>query len=200
MLEGHRERVTRVAFLDGDRLVSAGGAGDGAIHLWQWNRTDPLVSRNPPNPEDMKIEDGLGVQVNAMAVSPDSRYVVVGRENGKLQRYPTADLRDETLLNPKAEGMFLAIEAIAYSPDGRSLAVSRLKHAARDYPEEFPRTECDIAIRSMPEGRTESIVRTTHDLAGALAFSPDGHFLAVGGGEAQEVAVKDLPLGPRGPG
>ncbi len=144
-------------------------------------------------PEDLnRLPWGEGVRVNALAVSPDCRFVVVGRENGNLERYDTDGLTNGAYLNPEDWGKSRAIESLAYSPDGQSLAVSNLKFSPKDFRNEFPRTECEIRIRSMPDGRVKAVVRETQDPARALAFSPKGRFLAIGGGESQEIAVKDL--------
>ena len=71
-------------------------------------------------------------------------------------------------------------------------------------------TECEITLRRMPAGDQVRVVRIAADIVRALAFSPDGRFLAAIGGEAQELTVHEVngqgaePVPPvselRGPG
>lgn len=124
-------------------------------------------------PEDLnRLPWGEGVRVNALAVSPDCRFVVVGRENGNLERYDTDGLTNGAYLNPEDWGKSRAIESLAYSPDGQSLAVSNLKFSPKDFRNEFPRTECEIRIRSMPDGRVKAVVRETQDPARPWPSAP----------------------------
>jgi WD40 repeat protein len=193
VLTGHSGAVLRVAFLDDDLLASSGGIGDGSVRLWAWKNADrPLVSSSIPSTELLAASAGQAVMVNAMVTSPDGRYVVTGREDGKLELFARADL-GQTLLNPVDWTEHRPIEALALSPDGRWLAVSRL----RDKPPllsdgVLPRTECEITLRRMPAGDQVRVVRIAADIVRALAFSPDGRFVAAIGGQAQELTVHEV--------
>jgi len=191
ILAGHEGEVTRVAFLPGDRLVSAGGAGDGSVRIWDWRHPTTWLDWTRPSAEDLTLPEG--VRINAMALSPDRGQVVVGRENGRLERYATTNLRDSMLLNPNDAGQHRAVEALAFSSDGTSLATSILKEKPSYEPGILTRTDCVVSIRPMPAGQPKSEVLTRGDRVKALAFSPrDPRLLAIGGGEAHAVIVKDL--------
>ncbi len=168
-----------------------GTNADGSIRIWDWQRQPPLVDFVP-------TATGIGPAINALAISPDGRYLVIGRESGSLERYDTGALRNWRRLNEAEIADRRAIEALAFSPDGMTLAVSALKESPTEAG--VPRSECVITLRSMPDGEVARTVRTTRDKAPALSFNPsDGRFLAVGGGEAQEIALVDLRAAPEQP-
>ena len=185
-VNGHEGAVLCVAFLGGDRLVSAGGIRDGSLRLWDWKQARMLKSIRPSQSE-RAANEGKGFAINCMASTPNGPHVVIGRENGRLERYDAADLKQGAFLNPDELAQNLAVEALAFAPDGRTLAAITAAHQAPR--NELPLTECNVTVRTLPDGGDVKIVRTTGDVARALAFSPDGAFLAIGGGIAQEVAV-----------
>lgn len=186
VLQGHAGEVAAVSFLDDARIVSGGGAKDGSIRLWDW-KASKLTAWVPCAPPDLAANEGAGVHVSALAVARDGRFVLVGRENGRLERYDGAGLRNGALLNPEHLGQLRPIEALAISPDGKTLAASVLKYSTSK--EEYPQKVCDVSLRSMTDGRLVGPGRTIKGLVGALAFAPDGRSLAAAGGEAQQVAL-----------
>jgi WD40 repeat protein len=191
-VRGHWGPVTGVAFLDeeGNRLVSAGGTYDGSLRLWDLKSPDsPLVRSRILREELRKSKDGKEFAINALTAVPNGPYVAIGRENGVLQCYNN-DLTSSRVLNPRQQGLNLAVEALAMSADGKTLAAIVLRY--RPAQDELLRTECKVILKSLPDGQDKGVVRTTGDVAGALAFSPDGLFLAMGGGAVQEIAIKDL--------
>jgi WD40 repeat protein len=228
VLRGHAGSVERVLFADADRLVSAGGEQDGTVRIWDW-RNDRQAPGYTPVAKDVQANQGRSVRVSAMAISPDGRFVIDGRENGRAEIIDTTDPRDPRPLNPldrprrPIETLLFyvgsgavpsafqyhlrrPVEAMAYSPDGQWLAASML----RDRPQqnsEMPRTECEITLRRMPAGDQVRVVHISGDRVLALAFSPDSRFLAALGGNTQELtvhaigAVGDAPaFESRGPG
>jgi len=217
VLKGHAGKPVRaLAFgRDGTRLATAGGDGD--VVLWD---TDPVklrefddqrrAARDPaarvalaesfhrratlfrakPRPQDSRPDDPRGVSINALAFSPDGRWIVIGRENGRLARYDGANLGDERRLSTAdRQG---AVEALAFAPDSMTLAVSLLagRLTARA---ERPGVACDVELRRMPDGDVVGPpIPRVSNLIPALAFSPDGKTLAYAGGDDQAVFLKDL--------
>lgn len=188
LLQGHSGGVTNVAFIADDRLVSTGGRGDGSLRLWHWKLPNPVVLAVLPDPEDDPRTARQGTAITALAAVPGGPYVVIGRENGKMIRYDSNLRNREDLIRPDSTSGKLPIEALALAPDGRTLAASILLN--RPTANAFPGTECRVTLRTLPAGADVREIRTTNDLAKALAFSPDGQFLATGGGGTQEIFVK----------
>jgi WD40 repeat protein len=191
-LYGHTGEVTRVAFLAGDLLVSTGGANDGTLRIWNWRAGGDAIQSNSPSDPDLKL--GEGVRINALAVNrPEFSQIAVGRENGRLEHYLAADLRVSRLLNPNDVIDRRPVEALAFSLDGKTLAASILKEKLSYDPTILTRTDCQVTVRPMPEGEPVREVLSAGDRVKALAFSPvDANRLAVGGGEAHAVMIKDV--------
>lgn len=199
VLQGHAGEVKAAEFLDDARLVSAGGEKDGSIRLWDARDGRPLLVA-APSPADLAKDAGRAAGINALAVSPGGRDVIVGREDGRLERYDGAGLANGSILNRDAlderpiDGAAViprrAIEALACSPDGKTLAVSVLKRIATH--QEVASKDCDVELRALPDGKPVGLARSAKGLVMALGFSPDGKFLAMGGGDRQELVLRDM--------
>ena len=194
VLKGHARAINALAYSpDGRRLVTAGA--DGFVIIWDVDRGMRLnVAR--PDPRRQRAGDPQGDAINALSYSPDGRWVVIGRENGDLIRYDAADLRIATLLPRGGDGRG-AVEALAISPDGRTLLTSVVSRALAT-PGERPGVECDIDLRSMPEGAVQARLARSSNLVYALAFSPDNGRLAFAGGDTQGITVTS-PRDPNRP-
>jgi WD40 repeat protein len=190
VLRGHRAAVNAIAVAaGGHRLVS--GAADGEVILWDLDRRVE-IARARPNPA--RHPDGAqsaAINTHMLAVSPDERWVVVGRENGDLIRYDAATLANETLLNPRPPDANGSVECLAISPDGTKLVTSIVAFALVNVGER-PRVECDVELRSMPDGRVIERLGRNSNLTYACAFSPDGRRVAFAGGDDQAITIKDL--------
>lgn len=181
VLRGHVGPVNVVAFTpDGRRLVS--GGNDGVVRIWDVERRVLLAQSAAPAGANL-----AGAIILALGVSPDGRWAVVGRENGLLERFSVANPAQSVRLNAIVKG---PVEALAISHDGRRLATAIVRNqnavAVR------PRVDCDVEVRSMPDGAGTTLIQTASNLVYALAFRPDDRVLAFAGGDAQGVYLKDL--------
>lgn len=186
-LLGHRGGVRALAYLPDGRLLS--GGEDGVARLW-----DPagrrLLAQAPPVPG--RPDNPGGSAINALAATPDGRWVVLGREDGLLVRLDAATLLNPaTFPNDGPEAGKGFIEALAVSPDGTRLTVSAQRRPL-ERPGDRPDTECSIVVRSLPDGAVVERPFFTTDLSRAVAYSPRGRYLALAGGLAQQIYVKDL--------
>lgn len=187
-LSGHTAPIRALAFLppDGRKLATTGE--DGTVRVWDVARGVEL--ERSPTPKERVI-------VNAMAVSPDGRWIVVGRENGDLYRFDAASvsrIAPVKLATLRTQG---SVEAIAFQPDGKRLAVS-IKSDRADAADPMT-VACDLEIRGMPGGEVVERRRVA-GLAQALAFNADGGRLAYSGGMAQAIHVQemsDLKMAPK---
>lgn len=122
-----------------------------------------------------------GVQpVRALAVSPDKSAVVAGRAQ-QLHVYDAGTgLFIRTLVDPKmvdADGKTVKaahpsiVESLAYSPDGRTIASGSYQ---------------EVKLWDNHTGALKRTLTGFADRVVALAFSPNGKWLATGGGAATE--------------
>lgn len=180
VLGEHQGAVKAVAFTpDGKYIVT--GSDDGFVRLWEVARPAAPVARAfvPAR----AANDAIGIQINALAVSGDGRWVVVGREDGRIIRYDAQTLANGVLLSDRLE----TIETLALSHDGSTLATSsigRLNGKA-----EYPSFACTVRVQSMPDGGNAREVLKLDNIAYAFAFSPDDRTLAVAGGDRQGITL-----------
>ncbi|CAN5904588.1 hypothetical protein BH23PLA1_BH23PLA1_00170 [soil metagenome] len=183
---------------DGQRLRlvvgDAGSMNDPGVMIRLWDITQPaqpvLLGRTAV-PVPAGLED---TWINALAISPDGRLVVVGQENGLLTRF---DLTDRGLANP----VHLAthpqqgpIEALAFTQDKQGplrLVTSILSR--RPAPTERPVVDCDIEVWDLSGGRTDQKVSVarTNNLVHVCAFTTDDRLVVFSGGDAQGLYFHD---------
>lgn len=104
-------------------------------------------------------------EIDAMAVSPDGRWVVVGCEDGSVRVYHAPDLRLAADLAPSAR----PVEQLVFTPDSSSLAV----------------VDRDTAVRVFDTRswqRSRSIEAWENRRPNAATFAPDGVTLLVATG------------------
>jgi WD40 repeat protein len=180
--------VNAIAFsADGRSLVS--GSGDGLLCVWDV-ATGNLRHQAAPPREPGNFADEHGDNILSLGVSPGPlTWIVVGRENATLWRYPP-DLKAPTKL-PPSPGRPGPLESLAVSPDGARLAASVVAELPARL-NGLPRVDCEIQLRSLPDGAIVGPNARSDNLVYALAFSPDGRYLVYGGGDAQPLVVRDL--------
>jgi WD40 repeat protein len=194
VLKGHAGAVTAVAFAPDGKLLASGSL-DGTVRLW-----DPAAG------EDVRTLKGHVGRVTSVAFSPDGKTLASGDSDERVNKVagvPFTIYRPEAVrLWDVASGRELGAvpqggHLVAFSPDGKHLATADLAT------ELLVGGEGGILIRGKNSvvggGQGEATIRggvaiTLRDratgqprwhLAGkgtALAFSPDGGFLATARG------------------
>jgi WD40 repeat protein len=179
-LKGHTRPIRQLAFLppDGQRLVTA--SEDGTVRLWDV-ATGREVDQLPGHPTRPVI-------INALAVHPDGKSILIGRENGDLYQLDSQNLRQGPKKLPTRPDQG-SVEFLAYHAEGRQLVAS-LKSDRGDTLD-ATKIACDVELRDMPAG---NVVRTRRvpGLVTACAFSPNGDRLAYSGGMSQAIFIQDM--------
>jgi WD40 repeat protein len=160
---------------DGRRIASAGSAGRlHAVKVWD-ARTGAEAYAIPAGPEH------FAVPFQAVAFSPDGRYLVTGKVNGAVQVWDAGSGRAVATLGTHRR----EVRGVAFSPDGRHLASASAEGTVNvwDATRLGEAQEPRLTLRARVPGMTLS-----------LAFSPDGRRLATVG-EENTVKIWDLEQG-----
>ena len=187
--------VNKIALsANGQRLAVA--LYDGTVELYDINRKVLLSRMGPAEVEKGIPPDPAGYMITNVAITPDGRFVVVGRENGRLTRYEGDALGNSTLMQRPGEARG-PIEALAFSPDGLRMGVSFVREVLPNGAVR-PKPHCEIQIRRTLDATIEPDTFDADNLIQALNFSPDGRYLAYSGGDDQAIVLRDFQQPARG--
>ncbi len=153
------EWAGRVAFALDGRIVT--GGSDGLLRV-----VDPMHGAVLGQ---LAFDD----QIVALAVSSlNEAAVIVGAPNGTVMRIRLDTLSNENATMQIVEGAATVRGQLVYSPDGSLLALNRGSSATSEAILELWQTSNDTLVQTIALGNIYGI--------NALAFSPDGKFIATG--------------------
>ena len=167
LLQDGAGAAAKLAFSPDDRtLVSSNYDND--IRMWN-TQTGELIA---------KVGEPTGAMFGA-AFTPDGRQLIVA---GLDEIVYIRDAKTLAVIR-RLKGQGEAIAGLAISPDGRTLVTSGVDPTNS-------RNPAKVVIWNLPSGQIKRVLQAAHR-AVALAFSPDGKWLAVTL-EDKEIALLDL--------
>ena len=182
----HRMQATEVAASgDEDPVVAsspngrwvASGHGGGAVHLWDAHTGELVVSvPHPGRITGLSFDSASGRLAVASEGPVRSRggggvgiRQIIGPGAARILEVPSGD---ELLVLPGA----VAVTDLAFSPDGQTIALAAVHRSRRDP----NRPSFVVEIRDAQGGETLRTLSGHEQVIPALAFHPEGHWLATG--------------------
>lgn len=180
-ITGHTDTVTRVAFSPDNRTLAT-SSFDGTGKLW--NISDP---EHPAT-----LRPALGQHqgsVLAVAFSPDGRYVATGAEDGIARIWNVENPKPE--LKAVTDDLPDPVRGVAFDPRSGRLATATTHMTLLWGIPDLTKADKPIMLK-----RTDTLPDA--NFVNAVAFSPNGQFLAAGSGD-RTVSVWDLTNRDREP-
>jgi WD40 repeat protein len=163
VLKGHDAPVLAVA-VAGSTVASA--SADGKVLIWTLPGDKIARTLKSPAP------------VRALALSPDGKTLASAGDDAVVYLWDTATGQPRNKL-PGATDWLLAL---AFSPDGKTLAAGGYDGHLRSYDAVSGPKRLDVVAQPPVPPKTPA---PPANVVQALAFSPDGKLLAVGGSDAR---------------
>jgi WD40 repeat protein len=160
--------VQAVAFSPDNQHLALNGDKDAAISIWQVSDAR-LRRRLPGSPS----QHGSGMAfVMALTFSTDGRALIAGSQNDVVQQWR---IEDGQLIDNQAGHTYQlnrssnTIDGVTFSRDGTTVATSEL---------------ADVYVWRLRDGQLLHALDGHRSRIWSMAFSPDGQFLASGGGRS----------------
>lgn len=199
ILQGHEDDVLRVIFGLQSQLIS--GAFDGTVRRWSlytYRQTD--IFWRAESPSDEAVFPAL---INALDISPDSRYLAAGNSDffdvaSTFEVHVWDTMTDAELALIKHQG---GVSSLAFSPDSNSLAISFIYGESASI---LDTLEDSFDEDSKPSTNHSSIliwdavsnstrVFLVEEAVSVLDYSPDGSLLV--GIQGQKIVFWDVITG-----
>lgn len=164
VLRGHQGPVTAVAWTSGALLASAGA--DQKILLWKVPDSKVVQTLN------------AGAVVRALAMAPDGKLLASSGDESVIQLWDAASGKPGLKLAGHTDWVL----SLAFSTDGKQLASGGYDGMVRLWNVADGKKLLDIPGKPPAPANTPP---TSANVVQALAFSPDGKQLALGGSEMQ---------------